>query len=475
MRSEDQKEPELKLKPRSRAQNTKVPRAIRVSSGLRALLKTVQMTYRKGSRYRSVLVKGASPRRTSMYCQRVIVNVKYSAGGKRQWRKHGRYLERESAQEGAATTKTKLGLASQTRLPELLEKWQKAGDPRVWKIIISPENPGVDFEVMTVALLKRMSDDLDQALEWAGIVHLNTDHPHAHLVVRGVDAKGRPVELPREFIQHTLRGYVTEEVTRQLGPRTMEQIQAAQERDVQRLAPTRIDKEIVKLAASERSLLNEGQVYVPISEEATLTPWQEKRLAFLASAGLALRDRGTWFLREDHQTVLNVLRLSNDRQRALLRHGAAISDHRLPFEIVTKMKHVAGRVLLHEEDEMTGKISSTIEGVDGKLYALSPHPALYRAWEQGKLKPGNFVEIEPYSSGERNGTRITDHGDAEAFLKTPQFSPMLLRLERQGLVSSDRWPTELGWLGRVYAAATPVFSPGSNEKIVHSKLVDREL
>ena len=81
--------------------------------------------------------------------RRAIVNVRYSSNRtKGGWKAHGRYLERESAagQEGPVP-EDRLGLAKNQKLDELGRKWQEAGDKRLFKIIISPEDgKQADFE-----------------------------------------------------------------------------------------------------------------------------------------------------------------------------------------------------------------------------------------------------------------------------------------------------------------------------------------
>lgn len=74
--------------------------------------------------------------------RRAIVNVRYSSNRtKGGWKAHGRYLERESAagQEGPVP-EDRLGLAKNRKLDELGREWQEAGDKRIFKIIISPED-----------------------------------------------------------------------------------------------------------------------------------------------------------------------------------------------------------------------------------------------------------------------------------------------------------------------------------------------
>ena len=136
--------------------------------------------------------------------QRCAVRVTYSrntvAG---QWRAHGRYVERESAtldqREGTGFDE----VHETCEIAPLLDGWQRAGDERVWKLIISPEfGERLDLKRLTRELLAQMTRDVGSNLEWVAAAHYNTEHPHVHVALRGVDAKGFPLCMDREYIQH---------------------------------------------------------------------------------------------------------------------------------------------------------------------------------------------------------------------------------------------------------------------------------
>src|SRR5215472_414738 len=119
------------------------PRRVRqVGGGPSALrLRMVRAWIRRGRRSGSARLRRV-PRlaMSPSVLQRSIVKVRYAtnrSGG--HWRAHGRYLARESAQEsgrpglGFDVSAEGIDIASQ------LSGWQRAGDPRLWKLIVSPE------------------------------------------------------------------------------------------------------------------------------------------------------------------------------------------------------------------------------------------------------------------------------------------------------------------------------------------------
>ncbi len=181
-------EPKFRLRPRKAV----VRRERRVLS---TAYKTIMHYARMSSARKRGSLSGKSSKRARPYFQRCAVRVTYtknaSAG---QWRAHGRYLVRESvAFEGAAKG---LGFDLQgdsTQVPQRLESWQRAGDERLWKIIVSPEfGDRADLRKLTRDLLSEMEKDLGTALEWVAIAHYNTEHPHVHVALRGVARRRAP-------------------------------------------------------------------------------------------------------------------------------------------------------------------------------------------------------------------------------------------------------------------------------------------
>jgi hypothetical protein len=79
-----------------------------------------------------------------------------------QWRAHGRYVARESAtQNGDSKAVGFDGNGESVDIAERLERWQKAGDDRLWKLIVSPEfGDRADLKRLTRDLLSRMESDL---------------------------------------------------------------------------------------------------------------------------------------------------------------------------------------------------------------------------------------------------------------------------------------------------------------------------
>src|SRR6202034_2021582 len=210
------------------------------------------------------------------------------------WKAHGTYVERESAKgrdvddgkhgaenEVQTASQDRLGLAKEHSLDSLAGNWQKAGDQRIFKIIISPEDSDVNFQRTASDVIVRIEQHTGAPVEWAGVVHRNTDHPHAHLILRGKLPSGEALQLPPMLIRRGLREAVQASVTQQLGPRTMEDIQRQKQVELTANRVTPLDRRIAKRSKS----LQDKQGYSDIGIAANAG--ELGRLRHLKELGLA--------------------------------------------------------------------------------------------------------------------------------------------------------------------------------------------
>src|SRR5580704_10143925 len=135
------------------------------SSGFKLLMHYARSTRKAGN----CGTYGGKGRSTRPYLQRCAVRVTYLNNKTRgQWRAHGRYLARESATHENPVEGVGFGHHEQTiDIESRLKNWQRAGDERIWKLIISPEFGDLtDLRRLTGDLMERMGKDLATDLEW---------------------------------------------------------------------------------------------------------------------------------------------------------------------------------------------------------------------------------------------------------------------------------------------------------------------
>src|SRR5215472_7377317 len=208
------------------------------------LIHIVRMSSRRSSS------GGGGTRRA--YNQRCAVRVTYS--GNRvpgQWRAHGRYLSREAATQAESGSKLGFGSSSDPiNVAATLDRWQAAGDERIFKIIVSPEfGERLDLMAITHSIVAQMERDLGTMLEWAAVCHYNTGHPHVHLTIRGINDRGEPLRLERDYIRFGIRQHAENLCTSQIGYRTQLDADEAQRREVDQQRYTSLDRLIKRKGA----------------------------------------------------------------------------------------------------------------------------------------------------------------------------------------------------------------------------------
>jgi type IV secretory pathway VirD2 relaxase len=426
------------------------------------------MHYARSSRKTSNRGAGGKGKGTRPYHQRCAIRVTYLKNRIRgQWRAHGRYLARESATfdndakaVGFNRESSGVDIASQ------LENWQGAGDELLWKMIVSPEfGDRVDLSRLTRDLIKQMEKDLGTELEWVAVEHHNTEHPHIHMVVRGIRSDGGPLRLSRNYVQQGIRGVVEDLCTRQLGYRTELDAIESERREITEKRFTSIDRRFQTDASDIRLDLGphyfsviRNPLQVDLNEAARVRARHEAaRLAVLERMGLAESSGSSaWRVRRDFEQILRAMQRTTDRQKTLAAHGVVMSDSRLVIEVLDsiKMTSIEGRVLVHGQDEQSGRNYLMLEATDAKVYLINYTPEIEAARGRGELRTNSFVRLSRPSGG-RAAIDINDMGDAEGLLSNTGY----LRTAARRLLSLGIMPTEdgwAGWLGRYQAAIRKV-------------------
>jgi type IV secretory pathway VirD2 relaxase len=422
------------------------------------------MHYARSSRKTSNRGAGGKGKGTRPYHQRCAIRVTYLKNRIRgQWRAHGRYLARESATfENDAKAVGFNRDSSGVDIASQLENWQGAGDELLWKIIVSPEfGDRVDLSRLTCDLIKQMEKDLATGLEWVAVEHHNTEHPHVHMVVRGIRSDGESLRLSRDYVQHGLRSVVEDLCTRQLGYRTELDAIESERREITEKRFTSIDRRFLRDASDIRLDLGphyfsviRNPVQSDLSESARVRARHEAaRLAALERMGLAESSGSSaWRVRRDFEQILRAMQRTTDRQKTLAAHGVVMSDSRLVIEVLdsAKMTCVEGRVLVHGQDEQSGRNYLMLEGTEAKVYLINYTPEIEAARSRGEMQTNSFVRLSRPSGG-RAVIDINDMGDAEGLLSNSGY----LRTAARNLFMRGVVPTEdgwAGWLGRYQAA-----------------------
>jgi len=253
------------------------------------------------------------------------VKASYSRNGRSaSWAAHGTYLAREGAQREGGKGRGFAAGQEGIDLSATLRSWQRAGDARLWKFIVSPEHAErLDLTAHTRALVSEMERDLGTHLEWVAIAHYNTDNPHVHLLVRGRDARGQALQIHPDYLKQGIRRRSQDLATEALGYRSEREIVQSPGRAVEQLRFTDLDRALVHRGGPRGLVTVDGRL--PKSPTARAFRQQELgRLQVLEGLGLAEKVRTrTWRLSPQLETALRHAQISGDIIKARAAPGGS--------------------------------------------------------------------------------------------------------------------------------------------------------
>ena len=141
--------------------------------------------------------------------------------------KRDMFIERERLGEG-------WDLKREVLTKEMANSWESkwARERHHFRIVVSPENGAkLDMRQHIRDLMAQMERDQGTKLEWNAVIHRDTDHVHAQIVLRGKRDDGKTLYLPREYITQGLRHRSQELATKELGLRYRDAQMIAAERE----------------------------------------------------------------------------------------------------------------------------------------------------------------------------------------------------------------------------------------------------
>ena len=307
-------------------------------------------------------------------------------------------------------------------------------DRHEFRFIVSPEDAEElgDLRGFTRDLMSRMEADLGTRLDWIAVDHWDTDNPHTHVVLRGVDETGADLVIARDYISHGMRGRGSELATEQLGIQTEREMRERMTREVGQERWTGLDRQLAELARDGAVDLSDVPTRADGGFRRRLLSGrlqQLERLAIAAKVG-----GGRWTLSEAAEPTLRALGERGDIIRTMQR---AIGDAARPLSIHdandATTRPIVGRIaskgLL---DELQDRGYLVVDGVDGRAhYVRLPDRA-----ELARFPTGGIVEVR----GSTGAPRPADRAIAAA-------------TDRDGLYRVDRH------LAAVRASARPGDDP----------------
>ena len=277
---------------------------------------------------------------------------------------------------------------------------ERCGDDRHhFRFIVSPDDAleMSDLKSFTRDLVGQMEKDLGTRLDWVAVDHWNTEHPHVHLIVRGVRDDGQDLVISRDYIKEGMRDRARDLITMELGPRTDLDIRRALERQIDAERWTQLDRQLVRDARDAGAI---DLAPHPDRQPDEYQALKIGRLRKLETLGLAEQvGPGQWTVSQDAEATLRQLGERGDiikrMHRALTEKGIdrGAAGYVLAAESVDTP--VIGRLVERGlDDELKGTAYAVVDGVDGRTHHIKL-PDLNAA---GDSAPGSIVELRSFDN-----------------------------------------------------------------------------
>jgi type IV secretory pathway VirD2 relaxase len=272
-------------------------------------------------------------------------------------------------------------------------------DRHHFRFIVSPDDAleMSDLKSFTRDLVGQMEKDLGTRLDWVAVDHWNTEHPHVHLIVRGVRDDGQDLVISRDYIKEGMRDRARDLITMELGPRTDHDIRRALERQIEAERWTQLDRQLV------RDAHDAGVIDLAPHPDRQPDEYQALkigRLQKLESLGLAEQvGPGQWSVSHDAEATLRQLGERGDiikrMHRALTEKGIERGAAGYVLAAESLDTPVIGRLVERGlDDELKGTAYAVVDGVDGRTHHIKL-PDLDAA---GDSAPGSIVELRSFDN-----------------------------------------------------------------------------
>ena len=260
-------------------------------------------------------------------------------------------------------------------------------EPRQFRFIVSPEDGDrLDLKEFTREFMSRVEKDTGRRLIWAAVNHHNTDNPHVHIVVRGIDRDGDEVRIDGRYIGREMRWRAQEVVTRELGPRLEVELSWTRTSEIERTRFTEIDRVIEWHADPNRTVTLQKLLAEPGSEGRLCIA----RLKTLEALQLVQIEKpGVWRLAAGWKKSLEEL---GEYQDVLDRLKPIVGDRAVGFQIVDEKSSVPafeGRVIGKGlDDELSSRMFVAVQSPGGGSYYVRLAPDVAE-----KLREGDTIRV----------------------------------------------------------------------------------
>jgi hypothetical protein len=314
-----------------------------------------------------------------------------TASGRKLTARHLAYLERDGVERDGSPGRL-YGPDEEFSAEEFRKRIPE--EKRQFRFIVSPQDGAhVDLTDFARQLMRQVEKDIGRRLIWGAVNHHDTDNPHVHIVVRGVDRDGDEFRIDRGYLAHGMRWRAQEFLTRELGRRSEMDLTAERAVDVGREAFTEIDRVITGHASPDGSVTLAHLLAAPEGERLACLD----RLQVLEEMQLARKESaGVWRLAEGWGGFLVQRGEDLDAQSRL---RALVGDEASRYQVL-RPEHpvpVADGVVvgMGNHDELSGEMFAAIRTGSGQGYYLRVPPQVAETLREGDTVRVGF-EVEPW-------------------------------------------------------------------------------
>lgn len=279
---------------------------------------------------------------------------------------------------------------------------ERCGDDRHhFRFIVSPDDAPdmADLKSFTRDLVGQMEKDLGTRLDWVAVDHWNTEHPHVHLILRGVRDDGQDLVISRDYIKEGMRDRARDLITQELGQRTDLDIRRTLESQIETERWTQLDRQLVRDAGKSGIIDLAPRADRQPDEFHALKVGRLRTLEILGVAGQV--GHSQWFIKPEAENVLRELGERGDiikrMHRTLTERGIERGAASYVLAGESLDVPVVGRLLERGlDDELKGTAYAVVDGVDGRTH----HIKLPHLDAAGDSPPGSIVELRAYEDAQ---------------------------------------------------------------------------
>ncbi|WP_413992257.1 relaxase/mobilization nuclease domain-containing protein [Labrys okinawensis] len=343
------------------------------------------------------------------------------------------------------------------------------GDRHHFRFIVSPEDAVElsDLKGYARELVGQMEKDLGTELDWVAVDHWNTQHPHAHIIVRGVAEDGQDLVIARDYIREGMRARAQDLVTQELGPRTDLDIRRALERQVEQERWTQLDRQLAR-DADRHGVIDLAPM--PGQQPDEFHALKVGRLRRLEALGLAHQlGPGQWMMAEAAESTLRELGERGDIikriHRGLKERGIERGTASYVLAGESLDDPVVGRLVDRGlDDELKGTAYAVVDGIDGRTHHIKL-PDLDAA---GDSAPGSIVELRKFDDA-RGQRRVAIAVRSDLDISAQVTATGATWLDRQAIA---REPAALGQGG--FGAEVRDAMDRRAEELIRQGLAERQ-